>query len=301
MTFDVCVIGPVARDINAVGGTEYPPQPGGAAYYSTMVYVALGLGTAVVTRVAPADEAVLLGELRAAGVEVFNLPSGTTTTFRNHYDPDDPDARRQRVDAIAAPIRVQDLPSIAARVWQIGPLTSRDVDLEVIDRCAEAGGLVGMDVQGLTRRIVAGAVEAARPARRLGELRRLDVLKADDTEILILTGMTEVAAATAKVRGAGVREVLVTKASRGSTVFGPDGALAIEAVVPRRHVDPTGCGDTYLAAYLAGRLSSTDLAACGAFASAAAGIKMESAGPLRAGRAEILARLEAGLRPAGFA
>jgi hypothetical protein len=65
--FDVCVIGPVARDINSLGGTEYPPQPGGAAYYSTMVYVALGLGTAVVTRVAPADEAVLLGELRAAG------------------------------------------------------------------------------------------------------------------------------------------------------------------------------------------------------------------------------------------
>jgi len=301
MTFDVCVIGPVARDINSVGSTEYPPQPGGAAYYSTMVYVALGLRTAVVTRVAPADEAVLLGELRDAGVEVFNLPTGTTTTFHNRYDPEDPDARRQRVDAVAAPIRVGDLPPVAARVWQIGPLTSRDVDLDMIDRCADAGGLVGMDVQGLTRRIVAGAVEAARPARRLGELRRLDVLKADDTEILILTGMTDVAEAAARVRAAGVREVLVTKASRGSTVFGPVGAIQIEAVVPRRHVDPTGCGDTYLAAYLASRLGSPDLAAGGAFASAAAGIKMEGVGPLRAGRAEILARLGAGLRPVDFA
>jgi sugar/nucleoside kinase (ribokinase family) len=289
--FDVCAIGPVARDINSVGGTEYPPQPGGAAYYSTMVYVALGLGTAVVTRVAPADEAVLLGELRAAGVEVFNLPTGTTTTFRNHYDPAEPDARRQRVDAIAAPIRVGDLPPVAARIWQIGPLTSRDVELGVIDRCVEAGGLVGLDVQGLTRRIVAGAVEAAPPARRLDELDRLDVLKADDTEILILTGVTEVPAAAARVRDAGVREVLVTKASRGSTVLGPDGALAVEAVVPRRHVDPTGCGDTYLAAYLASRLDSKELRACGAFASAAAALKMESVGPLRAGRTEILARL----------
>jgi hypothetical protein len=36
--FDACVIGPVARDSNAVGTRELPPQPGGAAYYSTMVY-----------------------------------------------------------------------------------------------------------------------------------------------------------------------------------------------------------------------------------------------------------------------
>jgi sugar/nucleoside kinase (ribokinase family) len=296
--FDVCVIGPVSRDIVAVGATEYPPQPGGAAYYSTMVYVALGLRTAVVTRVAPADEPFLFRELRAAGVEVFNLPSGTTTTFHNLYDPDQPDARRQRVDSITDPIGVGDLPPIAARAWQIGPLTSRDVELAVIDRCAVAGGLVGLDVQGLTRRIVKGAVEAARPARRLVELANLDVLKADDAEILTLTGMTDVAAAAARVREIGVREVLVTKASRGSTVFAPQGAFEIDAIVPRRQVDPTGCGDTYLAAYLAMRLGSAELAACGAFASAAAGIKMESAGPLRAGRPEILARLKAGLRPA---
>ncbi len=58
--FDVCVIGPVARDSNAVGTRELPPQPGGAAFYSTMVYLALGLRAAVVTRVAAADEAALL-------------------------------------------------------------------------------------------------------------------------------------------------------------------------------------------------------------------------------------------------
>ena len=255
-----------------------------------MVYVALGLRAAVVTRVAPADEAVLLGELRAAGVEVFNLPTRTTTSFRNLYDPAQADARRQRVDAIAAPIRVAICRRSRPGSGRSGRSPAATSNSSVIDRCAEAGGLVGLDVQGLTRRIVAGAVEAARPARRLRQLDRLDVLKADEAEILILPA-ADVAAAAARVREAGVREVLVTKASRGSTIFGPDGALAVEAVVPRRHVDPTGCGDTYLAAYLAGRLASADLRACGAFASAAAALKMESVGPLRAGRTEILARL----------
>ena len=47
-SFDVCVIGHVSRDINAIGGVELEPSPGGAAYYSTMVYRRLGLRAAVV-------------------------------------------------------------------------------------------------------------------------------------------------------------------------------------------------------------------------------------------------------------
>jgi sugar/nucleoside kinase (ribokinase family) len=297
--FDACVIGPVARDVNAIGGREQPPQPGGAAWYSSMVYAALGLAVAVVTRVAAADEPALLGGLRRHGIAVFNLGARVSTTFRNIYDPANPDLRRQRVDAVAPPIRVRDLPALDARIWQVGPLTGADVSAGVIARCIATGGLVGLDVQGLTRRIAGGAVGPARPARRPTHLRRLNVLKADEEELLIHTGAGELAAAVDKVRHAGVREVLVTQASRGSTIYGPDGAIAIDPLPPRRNVDPTGCGDTYLAAYLAARLASDDLRACGMFAAAAATLKMESAGPLDAGRSEILARLQEAAPAAG--
>ena len=289
--FDVCVIGPVARDSNAIGTRELPPQPGGAAYYSTMVYAALGLRAAVVTRVAAADEAALLTELRDKGVAVFNLPTGVSTSFRNLYDPADPDARRQRVDAIADPIRAADLPALAARIWQIGPLTRQEGDLGLIPHCAERGGLVALDVQGFTREVVAGEVRPAPPATSLAQLRRLAVLKADDAEILGYTGAGGIAAAAARVRAAGVREALVTYASRGSTIFGPGGRIEIAAVPPRRHVDPTGCGDTYLAAYLIRRLASDDLRECGAFAAAVAALKIEHVGPFRGSAGEIAARL----------
>jgi sugar/nucleoside kinase (ribokinase family) len=286
--FDVCVIGPVARDSNAVGTRQLPPQPGGAACYSTMVYAALGLRAAVLTRVAAADEAALLTELRDKGVAVFNLPTAVSTSFRNIYDPADPDARRQRVDAIADPIRVADLPPIAARIWQIGPLTRQEGDLGLIAACAQRGGLVAMDVQGFTREVVEGAVRPAPPAERLDELRHLDVLKADDAEILAYSGTAEIAAAAAKVGEAGVRETLVTYASRGSTIFGPAGRLEIRALPPRRHVDPTGCGDTYLAAYMSRRLTTDDLRECGDFAAAAAALKIEQVGPFR-GTPELIA------------
>jgi sugar/nucleoside kinase (ribokinase family) len=289
-SFDVCVIGPVARDINAVGVREQPPQPGGAAYYSTMVYAALGLRVVVVTRVAAADEPALLTELRARAVTILNLGTEISTTFRNLYDPADPDARRQRVDAVAPPIRAADLPPLQARVWQIGPLTRQEGDLGLIAHCAAQGGLVAMDVQGFTREVVQGEVRPAPPAADLAPLARLDLLKADDAEILSFTGASDIAAAAARVGAAGVRETLVTYASRGSTIFEAGGRLEVEALPPRRHVDPTGCGDTYLAAYASRRLVSDGLRACGDFAATVASLKLEQAGPFRGTPALIAAR-----------
>ena len=293
--FDVCVIGHVARDINSIAGVEHEPSPGGAAYYSTMVYHRLGMRAAVVTRVAERDRS-LLHELQEAGVAVFNLPSAVTTTFRNDYPSGDPDLRVQRVDARAGPIAVAALPDVRARIWQIGPLTETDVELAMIGHCAALGGLVGMDVQGLTRAVVDGEVRARAPVQQMGYLRGLDVLKADDTEILTYTGADEIPAAVARVREAGAREVLVTRASAGATIYGPGAAIEIDAVPPRRTVDATGCGDTFIAAYMARRVSSDDLRECGEFAAAAAAINIETFGAFRGSAAEIAERRAAGRR-----
>lgn len=288
-SFDVCVIGHVARDINTIRGVEHAPSPGGAAYYSTMVYCRLGLRAAVVTKVAAEDEA-LLGELGDAGVAIFNLSSETTTTFRNIYPSGNPDLRIQRVDARAGPIPVAALPDLHARIWQIGPLTKSDVELGMIAHCARLGGLVGMDVQGLTREVVDGRVHASGPAADMGYLNDLDVLKADEQEILSYTGAGSVEGAVAKVRAAGVREVLITYGSDGAMVYGGGAPIEIAAVPPRRTVDATGCGDTYLAAYLVRRIETDDLRECGEFAAAAAAINIEAFGAFRGSAAEIAAR-----------
>ena len=288
-TFDACVIGHVARDINTIRGVEHAPSPGGAAYYSTMVYCRLGMRAAVVTKVAIEDEP-LLRELQDAGVAVFILPSEATTTFRNVYPLSNPDVRVQRVDARAGPIAAAALPDLRARIWQIGPLTKSDVDLAMIGRCAELGGLVGMDVQGLTREVVDGQVRASGPATHMDDLRDLDVLKADEEEILTYTGAESVEAAVALVRAAGVREVLVTHGSEGAVIYGGSSPIAIAAMPPRRTVDATGCGDTYLAAYLARRITSDDLGECGAFAAVAAAINLESFGAFCGSVAEIAKR-----------
>ncbi len=289
MTFDACVIGHVVRDLNVIAGVERPPAPGGAAYYSSMVYRSLGLRTLILTKVAPEDEDLLLGDLRARGAEVINLGTKRSTVFRN-IDTPDGGGRVQKVDAVADPIRADELPPLEARVRQLGPLTSGDLEPGIIESCARTGGLVAIDVQGLTRAVRDGAVRAEGPARLPDDLALLDILKADEAEILTFAGEADPEAAIARVRAAGVGEVLITKASRGSTIYGPGESIEIAPVAPRCKVDPTGCGDTYLAAYLAARLESPDLRRCGLFAATAAALKMESFGALRTDLAAILAR-----------
>jgi sugar/nucleoside kinase (ribokinase family) len=138
-------------------------------------------------------------------------------------------------------------------------------------------------------------VRARAPLAQMDYLRGLDVLKADDSEIMSYTGAADIPTAVARVRAAGVREVLVTHASAGATIYGGSEPLRIKAVPPRRTVDTTGCGDTFVAAYMARRLSSDDLHECGEFAAAAAAINIEAFGAFAGTDAEIAER-RAGLR-----
>lgn len=286
--FDVAVIGHVVLDRNVIGGHEQPPQPGGAAYYASVAYAHLGLRVGVVTRVAERDRPLLLGELQALGVEVLNLGARSSSVFRN-IDSLEPGVRRvQRVDQQAPPVGAGDLPDLAARVWHLGPLRHDDLDPGLASICSRRGGMVALDVQGLIRRVEGGEVLPAAPAR-LPDLGPIDVLKADDAEILTYTVRADLEQGAAAALDAGASEVAITKADRGSILFTRERRIDIPAYRPERETDPTGCGDTYLAGYLARRLESDDLCECGRFAAAVAGLKIEASGPFRGDRGRVAA------------
>ncbi|MCG8508717.1 MAG: PfkB family carbohydrate kinase [Rhodospirillales bacterium] len=288
--FDACVIGHVLRDVNHAGGIAYPPSPGGTAFYSAMVYASLGLKTAVVTRVAPSD-AALLEDLLAAGVEVFNLPSDRTSEFRNVYDdPDNPDQRTQFAGARAAMIGADDLPELRARIFHLGPLTPKDVDTEIAARCAQSGALVALDAQGLTREIVDDRVMPSRKAAMGPFLRHVDFLQADDAEIAIFSGEDGLVDGMKRVRAEGARHVIVTHASRGSRLYDGSGIIPIPALPPRAAVDATGCGDTYLAAFMSRRVKNDSPVDAAIFAAVASSLNIETHGPFRGSQADVEAR-----------
>ena len=75
-----------------------------------------------------------------------------------------------------------------------------------------------------------------------------------------------------------VDEVIITNGSHGSRILSKDCETKIDAVKCEDIKDSTGCGDTYMAAYIAKRLNNSSIKDCGDFASKIASEKLKRFG-----------------------
>ncbi|MGB8276235.1 MAG: PfkB family carbohydrate kinase [Alphaproteobacteria bacterium] len=289
--FDVCAVGHITRDIVQAAGKAARTQTGGGAYYAASACRALGLATCVVTRMAAEDEALLEG-LRAAGVTVVRRESRSTTVFETVYE-DDAHTRVQTALAVADPFAAADLAEVAARAFVLDPLVDEDFG-DFLAAAAAGGALVALDAQGLVRKLMQPGVSEAARRLMLRALSRVDVLKADVREAEALTGAREPGPAAAALSGLGPREVIVTMGAQGAVLSAGGRLEPVPALRPRAVVDATGCGDSFLAAYVARRLEGETPPASARFAAALAALKIERHGPFAGSRDEVERRLAEG-------
>ncbi|HAK61859.1 MAG: PfkB family carbohydrate kinase [Pseudomonadota bacterium] len=283
----VTLIGPVSQDIVRVPGREARAQPGGAVYYAGMALRGFGLPVEIITRLAKADREHLTRELRAAGAIVNVSPSAQTTGFINEYS-EDKARRAQTVDGRAAPIRMDDLPPLRTRWVYLGPLLQGDISADLISHiAAQRRHRIALDVQGFVRRASGGKVLAADWPGKTSFLPCIDILKADDAEAALLTGQTDREAAARHLSGQGIEHVVITSGGSGALIChrGVFHHVSIRLASGEAWPisDTTGCGDTFLAVYLAGVMSGEPPFAAGRLAAAAAALKARDFGPLRAG------------------
>jgi sugar/nucleoside kinase (ribokinase family) len=279
--FDVCVIGHITKEIIRIRGKVETEMPGGTAYYTSLTLRALGLNVAVVTRMSGKDRDRLLFDLERAGIAIFCENTGQTTIFENIYSGRNLDSRLQRVNALSSSFDPRDLGDISATIFHVGPLTSMDVSTEVLREASSRGNLVSLDVQGLLRRIENARVkEGDWPDKEKG-LAYVDILKADGREAAILSGESEPQKAACMLSRFGPQEVIITDGGRGSLIFADGESHRIPAFHPRRIVDPTGCGDTFMAGYIYKRLKTRDFSQAGRFAASIASLKLEKFGALK--------------------
>ena len=83
--------------------------------------------------------------------------------------------------------------------------------------------------------------------------------------------------------------MIITRGSSGSLIYSKnlDEIYKIPAFKPQKIEDPTGLGDTYMAAYAALRLEGENPKKCGVFAAAAASLKLENKSAFKGNRALI--------------
>ena len=286
---DVWVIGHVTVDRLATPA-GWLECAGGTATYFSLALARLGGDVAVLTRMAREDAERLLAGERELGIEVVCSDSPKTTEFENRYLDDDRDRRVQRVGAVALPFVPADLGDLRAHLFHLGPLTHDDISPEFLEAVAKRGR-VSLDVQGLVRRIVRGGVELADWPEKERGLAGVSIVKADEDEARVLTGESDPLRSARRIASWGPEEVLVTLAGRGSVVWHGGELHHVEAVATERPVDPTGCGDTFMAGYVFARLGGRDVVSAARFGSAAAALKLRHVGPFDGSPASVEALL----------
>jgi sugar/nucleoside kinase (ribokinase family) len=229
----LALVGNLARDL-VDGG---PPRIGGGPYYGARAWRGLGRRATIFTRCGDDERVAYIRKLTALGLPVVSLEGTATTSFSFHYEGS---VRIMTVEQMGDVWRPGDVDVIPGGAWvHIAPLLRSDFPPETLAALGR-GRHLSLDGQGLVR------------AAELGPLR----LDADyDPALLANVQILKLAEEEAEIVGAvdklGVSEVLVTYGERGSRIY--FGGRAEKVGAWPVATDPTGSGDAFSAAYLAGR------------------------------------------------
>ncbi|MBS1917252.1 MAG: ribokinase [Bacteroidetes bacterium] len=275
--YDICCIGHITFD-KVVTEKNTVHMPGGTSFYFSVAIHNMDVRYLLITSLAQ-QEMHFVTDLRTKGIEV-DVPvlSQHTVYFENTYSKNQ-DYRTQRVLRQADPFNVEQLPDIQSGYYHLGPLLTGDIPLSIIKSLSKKGK-VSLDVQGFLRRVENKKVYSIDWAEKREALKYVHILKANESEMEVLTGCTDVREAAHILAEWGVKEIVITLGSRGSVIY--DGAefYEIPAYMPiTTVVDATGCGDTYMAGYLYQRSKGAGYQQSGEFAAAMATLKIESSGP----------------------
>lgn len=229
----LALVGNLSRDV-VDGG---PPRIGGAPYYAARAWRVLGTRGTIFTRSGPEDRRAYVRHVTALGLPVVSLEGTATTSFSFHYEGD------TRIMTVVQPGDVwtpADAEVVPPGGWiHVAPLLRSDFPAETLGALAR-GRHLSLDGQGLVRASEPGPLQLDAdfdPAM----LEHVQILKLAEEE-------AEVVGAIDKL---GVPEVLVTFGERGSRVYYKGRSEEVGAWPVA--VDPTGSGDAFSAAYLAGR------------------------------------------------
>jgi sugar/nucleoside kinase (ribokinase family) len=236
------VIGHLSLDV-VDGG---PPRIGGGPWHAARALRAVQQGAVLYAKCGEAQRESFGRELtNAAGLAAQLSVGGETTAFSMTYDENG--VRSMTVEAVGEPWRASEPSLLFDDVgWlQVAPLLRSDFDAATLAELAR-GRRILLDGQGLVR------VPRRGPLALDGEfdremLRYVAILKLAEEEARAIIGDADLETLVSL----GVPEVVVTFGLAGSLVLADGTATSVPA--DPVHVDPTGAGDAFAAAYLAAR------------------------------------------------
>ena len=274
---DICCIGHITKDkIITPRKTVY--MAGGTSFYFSYAFNHLPKDVTfqLVTKLGE-SEMESAEAMRRVGIDVLTFPSRHTVYFENKYG-ENQNERTQRVLERADPFTIEEMSTLDAKVFHLGSLLSDDFSIEVV-KYLSTKGRISIDAQGYLREVRGEKVYPIDWTEKREILAHTDIIKVNEHEMEVITGLTDPREAALRLAEWGVKEVCVTLGSEGSIILAGGRFYDIPAYEPCEIVDATGCGDTYSAGYLWCRAQGMSFEESGRFAAAMCTLKLEHSGP----------------------
>lgn len=276
------IIGPVTRDTILKSGSKCKGI-GGPVYYQAAVLSALKSDVTAMVTVGK-DDITLLDNF-PHDIKLKPIWGRETTQFENLYPDEDPNHRLQRACIPSNPIEISHLSQIDWDTFDavlVSPLSPHDVPFETLKYISNQEIPVYLGVQGYIRHLK-GQKVVLKPLKDYKKfLACVDFLFLDEVEAGVIIGDSSISLDEISLNLSilGPDEVIITRGNRGSIVYSSrhDDTYKIPAFPSKERVDPTGLGDSYLAAYAFRRQEVSDPFECGIFASLVSSLKLENKG-----------------------
>lgn len=286
--YDIICAGNYTKDtIITPDGTRY--VDGGGMNYAAHVGHALGVNTAVVTRLSMEDDSAVQ-MIRADGIDCYPVYSPSSTLMTLEYKTHDVDKRNLYVAGTAGTIQPEHLDGLTARAIAVSPSLRGEVEPDFFVEMRKRDGiLLAADVQGFVR-VLRGQSLVYEPWEDMETvLKNVDILKSDAVEAKFLTGESDLEKAAAFYASLGAKEIVLTH-TEGVLIYA-NGAAHHFDFHCQNMTGRSGRGDTCMGTYIAKRLSLPPREA-GKWAAAATSIKMEHVGVFKRPVSEVEALIE---------
>lgn len=274
---DICCIGHITRD-KIVTSQHEAFISGGTSFYFSYAIARLPrkVSYQLVTKLGRFDVQEVR-RMREEGINVVAYTCDNSVYFENSYGGDQ-NRRTQRVFAKCEPFKIKEMRGVEAKVYHLGSLLYDDFSPEFVKELSTRGQ-ISIDVQGFLRNVRGQEVVETDWKEKLDVLAHTHILKLNEYEMELITGLTDPRAVARQIASWGVKEVVITLGSHGSLIYADNSFYEIPAYTPRKLVDATGCGDTYSAGYLYCRAQGLNFVEAGRFAAAMCTRKLETTGP----------------------
>lgn len=286
MKHDICCIGHITHD-KIITPNSSTHLPGGTAYYfANGIKLFLNDCNFILLTSVGENDLNVIDKLRESNINVSLIKSKNSVYFENIYS-ENINQRTQRVLAKADPFTINSIRNIESNIFHLGSLLFDDFPLDLV-KYLSSKGLISIDSQGYLREVRNEEVYAVDWNQKLEYLKVTHFLKVNEYEMEVLTKSSNIETSALILYEWGAKEVIITLGNLGSVIFDGKIYYIIPAYHPKKIVDTTGCGDTYMCGYLYQRSKGKDIQSSGEFAAAMSSIKLEGHGPFQGTKEDIL-------------